>query len=90
MMIEHQLLSTLDLLLCIIQPLLHNLLGLSASFVETFLEGCNTRSIHKHKVAIYFIIVNLLPALNIDIEEADLDEENDTFPRFMISMSFPL
>lgn len=90
MLVEGKLLSPLDFLLGVVQPLLDHLLGLTASLVESFLKNGQAGSVDEEEVAVDLVVVDLLSTLDINIEKANLHVKRSTFPRFMMSMSLPL
>ena len=82
--------TPLYFLLGIVQSLLNYLFGLSASFIESLFKYSQARGINEKEVAVDLVVVYLLASLNINIEKANLSNEIVTFPRFIMSMSFPL
>jgi hypothetical protein len=90
MLIKVKLLSPLDFLLGVVQPLLNHFFGLSSTLIEPFLKYSQAGSVNEKEVAVDLVVVDLLTALDIDIKKANLYPINHTFPRFMMSMSLPL
>lgn len=72
MMVESQLLASLDLFLCVVESLLDDFLVLSGSLLESVFEGGQAWSVDEEEVAVDLVVVDLLPALDINVENADL------------------
>lgn len=72
MVVEVQLMTTLDLLLCVVQSLFDDFFALGGSLVESVLESGDARSVDEEEVAVDLVVVDLLSTLNVDIENTDL------------------
>lgn len=72
MVVELQFLPPLDLLLRVVEPLLDHLLGLSGSLGQALLEGGDAGGVDEKEVAVDFVVVDFLPALHVDVKDANL------------------
>ena len=89
-LVEGQLVTLLDLLPSVVQPLHDRLLGLSPPASQPLLERLETRGLDEEEVAVDLVIVDLLSSLDVNVQNANLFEKTSTLPRFIISISLPL
>lgn len=82
----------LDLLVPVLQPLHNILLFLSASPPQPLLQLLQRGHINKQEVTrnLMLVRIDLLPSLHINLEDSYLNPQTNTFPREMMSLSFPL
>lgn len=90
MVVEGQLFTSFDLFCSIVNSLLNHLRGLSPSLLQPFLQCLDAWSVDEHEIAFDIILVYLLSSLNINVQYTNLRQVVTTFPRLMISVSFPL
>lgn len=69
-----QLLPPLDLPPRVVNALLNHLLGLSAALGKPLLNGLQAGSVHEDELAVDLVVVDLLAALDVNVEQADLGE----------------
>jgi hypothetical protein len=74
----------------IVQPPLDYFRGLGPTLLQPLLQSTDARSIDKDEIAVDFVIMNLLPALHINVQQTNLCDPYFTLPRFITSINFPL
>ena len=90
MVVKGQLLAALDLFLCVVEALLDDFFVFGGSLDESVFERGEAWSVDEEEVAVNLVVVDLLAALDIDVENADLLHNSITLPRFMMSINLPL
>jgi hypothetical protein len=72
MVVVSKLLASLNLLLSVVQALIDDFLGLSPPLEESLFESGDAWGVDEDEAAIDLVIVDLLPSLDINIQQADL------------------
>lgn len=83
-------LHNLQLFLCVLHPLLNDILGLGTPALESGSQGLQTWDINEEEVAVWELLVDFLTSLQVNIQQSYLNSAWLTLPLLIISLSFPL